>query len=372
MVKFWSRQSLSVNGVISASGTSDSPIMFTSAAATAAAGDWGRILLNGGSASGSFDHVQIEYAGYSNHFGVRVLGNATLQLSNSVLSDIIGRAVVLDGGESTLIDHQIRDVTGFAVDVAQSVNSVNSVTMTNTAIERAAAGAYRFHPSANLTASGTTSSDSGMADGILVTSGEIYGPRTWQGDLPYRLDESLRIAFGGSLDVGPGTIVKADPGVQIRVEGNGSLSALGTPGEPIIFTSINPNDQIRIQYTVLNAGTVDVTGEWTDELYLRAGDNPFSENDWAVIANDEPIAAGAQRTSEYTLSVPAVPSANLFWRIQLDASNDVAETIEGESNNTSEASNVITVNWPDLTVGSTVGGSFSGSSGESVVKLRAV
>ncbi len=57
---------------------------------------------------------------------------------------------------------------------------------------------------------------------------------------PYILKQDLTIQSGKQLIIEPGTTVLADSGVSIII--NGSLITEGTEQDPIIFTSLNPNE----------------------------------------------------------------------------------------------------------------------------------
>ena len=66
------------------------------------------------------------------------------------------------------------------------------------------------------------------------------------------------IAAGTTLTLEPGTIVKAEPGLSLEV--NGSLTAAGTSGSPVTLTSINDNSVGGV--TNGNPESVPSAGEW--------------------------------------------------------------------------------------------------------------
>ena len=69
--------------------------------------------------------------------------------------------------------------------------------------------------------------------GSLTTDG------TWSPDATHRLTCSVKIPTGKTLTIAAGTVVKADPGTSITVEGR--LIANGTANNPITFTSMKDN-----------------------------------------------------------------------------------------------------------------------------------
>lgn len=74
--------------------------------------------------------------------------------------------------------------------------------------------------------------------GFTSVSGTLQGSVEWTpGGGPYRLSGSVRVPAGSSLTVRPGTIVAADAGAELVVEG--MLRVLGTEAEPAIFDAFH-------------------------------------------------------------------------------------------------------------------------------------
>jgi len=82
-----------------------------------------------------------------------------------------------------------------------------------------------------LLLSGTASAD----PAVERVRGTITGDVTWNNNTVYVLDWAVTIAAGSSLTIEPGTVVKLDRSVELRVDG--TLNARGTAASPIIFTS---------------------------------------------------------------------------------------------------------------------------------------
>ena len=66
-------------------------------------------------------------------------------------------------------------------------------------------------------------------------SGILTADETWSGSI--EITNSLTINEGVTLTIQPATIIKSNTSGSIIVDG--TLSAVGTAGSPIIFTSIN-------------------------------------------------------------------------------------------------------------------------------------
>ncbi|WP_444930351.1 right-handed parallel beta-helix repeat-containing protein [Microbulbifer sp. SSSA002] len=75
--------SLKVSGILDAQGTSDNPIVFTSAETTPSAGDWVGVVATSGSTV-NLDHVILEYGNYGLYAG----SGSSFSLSNSTLQNL--------------------------------------------------------------------------------------------------------------------------------------------------------------------------------------------------------------------------------------------------------------------------------------------
>jgi len=82
-------------------------------------------------------------------------------------------------------------------------------------------------------------------DAIRVRWAAVSEHATWPNPgVPYALDEGLSIGSSiapdsASLTLEPGVVLQMGVGTQVGV-GNGGLRAVGTPAEPIVFTSATP------------------------------------------------------------------------------------------------------------------------------------
>lgn len=76
VLRFEPGKAVRADGELKVEGTSESPIVFTSAAQSPSAGDWGGVFL--GEGASSFDHAEIAYA----REGIRVVSSATIKNSD--------------------------------------------------------------------------------------------------------------------------------------------------------------------------------------------------------------------------------------------------------------------------------------------------
>ena len=108
-------------------------------------------------------------------------------------------------------------------------------------------------------------------------SGFITSNTTWTADNIYILQGKVVVANGVTLTIQPGTIIKAEEGTgtlasALVVQRGGKINAVGTPSQPIIFTSILDNIQSgQLVGTNLDE---DDKGKWGGVIIL--GNAPVS------------------------------------------------------------------------------------------------
>jgi subtilisin family serine protease/PKD repeat protein len=124
-IKFGAGKAMVVQGSLIASGTVESPILFTSAAASPSRGDWDTIEVRG---SAIFEHVTIQYGG----FGIAAYSNSTLQVRHSIIryNGFVptnyrcgdwGSGICITGGNATLENNRIYRNDGFLINSGNGV-----------------------------------------------------------------------------------------------------------------------------------------------------------------------------------------------------------------------------------------------------------
>lgn len=110
-------------------------------------------------------------------------------------------------------------------------------------------------------------------------SGMISANTTWTSDRIWVLNSKVVVADGVTLTIEKGTIIKGKEGSgslasALIVARGGKIEAIGTPDEPIIFTSINDNIQLGQKFgTNL---TVNDNSLWGGVLILGKAKGSFS------------------------------------------------------------------------------------------------
>ena len=81
---------------------------------------------------------------------------------------------------------------------------------------------------------------------VVPVTGTLTEDTTWTNDNIYQLNQKVVVGAGVTLTIQPGTIVKGSPGTgslssALIVARDGMINAVGTPSQPIIFTSTVDN-----------------------------------------------------------------------------------------------------------------------------------
>ncbi len=233
-VKFAAASRLDVSGTLAALGTSESPITFTSSAAPPTPGSWQAIRFLPGSA-GHIAHAAIQFGGAGYNSTVRVEGGAPL-LEHVTVSGSSANGIRVQGATTTLTlrdavvsgngEHGLNLLSGGGVDVS------NTAFINNTSYAVGAEPGTRLLGMTNLSVTGN---GGGAKDGIGYRGGTINGTASWLPGLDWLLIGGVFVGTGGTLDIAPGTRVKAGAGVRLDV--SGTLTALGTSANPIVFTT---------------------------------------------------------------------------------------------------------------------------------------
>jgi hypothetical protein len=232
IVKFADGRNLFVDGTLDARGGATTPIIFTSDSddaaggrtytsvfnhANAEQGEWGVIKFGPTSTGNVLDRVEVRYGGGGSSKGMVTVQTSAFTLTNSILRDSTHSALRIEQSTPTITNDIIRGVTS---DPAVSMDLMSRPNFSGTQL----INSQRNHI--------------GLDTGTLPA-----GTTTWDAGLIYEiLLGRITVPAGATLNIAPGQIIKAmatNTFVQLdALVVNGTLNAVGTNEQPIIFTTI--------------------------------------------------------------------------------------------------------------------------------------
>jgi hypothetical protein len=214
---------LTVEGTLAAVGEAGNPIAFTDPRDDALGGDangdgnetlpapnwWAGIYVTG-TGSADLQHCTVAYAGYSYQYaGLHKTGSGPLTLAHSTMDHSYGAGLYLDGNTGT-------------------VTSSDNIFSNNARGVQVAVDTSFVHDD--------TSTFAGNSADVHLNGGTMSGEVSWYLDSAYSmyLSDHLTVADGATLNVLPGTVVKA--AIYSKLTVDGTLAAVGEAAKPIAFT----------------------------------------------------------------------------------------------------------------------------------------
>lgn len=224
---------VSNGGRVFAEGTVDHPVLFTSAKASPAAGDWRNIEIQASASAGtSFDHTVFEYGGNNDYGMLWVEAGAEVSVTNSTFREGYMHAVDLE---------DYAEVAGFGGNRFEGFNGPLIKTYTNTVAS--------LEPivSANNT-----------DDVVLIVDGDTAANGTWKNlSVPYQIGGYLYIYDEVTVEAGTTLLMRDD--VALYVQDGGAL----------LLDGVSDN-----RITVTSAKSGPAAGDWRNiEIYDSASSN---------------------------------------------------------------------------------------------------
>ncbi len=264
-------------GSLNAVGTSDDPIHFRGESPTP--GYWEYLLFTSNNVLNHLEHVIFEYGGGNNSWDgtVYCYSNGRLKIRNTSIRNSGNHGMVVYNTEFVLDEFSGNHFQQCALAPVNITASHMHRMDENTVFEN------------------------NPQNRIEVSGGQVTQAQTWRKtQAPFHILSSLYL--NANVTVNPGAVFQMGPSSYIVVEANGSLRAIGTAAEKIIFTAaqntpgywdgirlINTNNiNNEFQYTEVTYGGGNTS--WNAAIYLydnsrfRLGNSLVANNQyWGLI-----------------------------------------------------------------------------------------
>lgn len=198
--------------------------------------------------------------------------------------------LTLAGGVASLVDYIVTHTAGSTTAIISITTDVTANEEELLTIQAVANKIYNVDGVAMDAAQSQSGNLSGVTFGIITKNGILTTDETWTSNNIYQLDKHVVIGDGVTLTIEPGTIIKGMEGTELNasalvVARGGTLMAVGTADQPIIFTTILDNIE-HGQKVGTNLEKED-NRKWGGVVVL--GKAPISAEDGDTEANIEGI-----------------------------------------------------------------------------------
>ena len=225
-------------------------------ATTPSPGNWRRIEFEETSddAYCEFNYADIQYGGYSSYGVIRTI-NASPEINNTLIDQGSGFGIRCDGNSAPVFN---------TVDIQNCTSDPIAMSLTS-------------NPTfTNITFTANYSNGIFILEGTLSTNATL-NKRNVAGftNIPYIID-ALTISAGTELTLEEGIIIKFRGGYFDGIYVHGGLSAIGTAGQKIIFTSFK-DDSAGGDTNNDGSSSVPGTTDWDGILYYPEGDDAVNK-----------------------------------------------------------------------------------------------
>ncbi len=231
---------VTTDGSLTVEGTEAKPVFFTGTEETQ--GFWHGIQVDSKSASNSFDHVVLEFAG-SKQFtgapftkGAIYIDDAQLSISNSVLRKNAGSAFVFIGDSTVALE--TTEVSGNEIAGTLAADLLGQIADTNTWADN-------------------TDASVNLGTGGFASGNKIITDQTWL-DIGTSLKLKSGMSISANLVVSPNVTMLMGQEAEVLVKDDGSFNLVGTADERISLLGTNETEGFwkGIQFDSKNSANV--------------------------------------------------------------------------------------------------------------------
>ncbi len=235
-IKFAANQSLNVSGTLTAVGTQTNQIVFTSTADLPAPGGWNNLHFWSASSTSQMAYATINYAG-ANNVAALIIDSSSPTIDHVTVSNSSseGIRVGTTGSAPAITNCTLSANAGYGINVAGG----NGATITGCTFTNNGNYAIGAEPNTNLLGltnlTATGNGAGGVQNAIGYRGGGISTTERWlNGSLPREIIGFVQLNTNVTLTIDPGATIKF---ASVSLDVYGTLTALGTAANPILFTS---------------------------------------------------------------------------------------------------------------------------------------
>ncbi len=312
---------LNVAETLHAIGTASQPIIFTSNQTNPAPGDWDGIQTTAGG-NVMLTYTTISDAGRGSYSALN-LQNSVGDLDHVTITSNQYTGVYADTTSAITITHSMITISvanqgGTGID-AQSPATATVLHNDSIATNSGSNALELGDPNSTANLANMTYSGNGF-DGVVLDGGTLNVSATWMASsigAHVLLYNSLTVGSGATLSVLPGETVESNYSALTIA---GSLSAVGTAGQPITFTSSqtspSPGDWYGIQTTAGGSTTMSYTAiEYAGRSSYPALNlhNSAGNFDHVTIAASQYTGISTDATSALTVTHSTVTAGTAYY-----------------------------------------------------------
>ncbi|MCP3978616.1 MAG: right-handed parallel beta-helix repeat-containing protein [bacterium] len=293
VVEFETGASLIATGDVRAEGTAGNEVILRGTSQPGSAGDWNGVVLE----SGTHEFVSTRFSDASTAVDSGSGGDVDLTLQDCTFSGSSMGLFHSGGGALFVADSSFSNV-GAGIGLGSGLGP--NVTIRDNAFSDCNE-AMLMNAAASPSLGGNTASGCTVNGTRVFSSGSITGAAIWAADGMPRVvtDERVTIASGAGLTIEAGAVVKFQDGFDVAgLSVEGSLNIDGTPGNPVVLTSLL-DDSVSGDTNGDGAASSPSVGDWAGVENASGSASLTSTHvGWANTGIDSGSGGGADLTVE--------------------------------------------------------------------------